>query len=261
MYTLIDMQQAEVKILKEIHTFCKDHNLRYSLGYGTLLGAVRHKGFIPWDDDMDILMPRPDYDRFLSTFMSESYKAVSLKDPDYFYPYAKVYDKRTYLVEELRNIYPDMGVFVDIFPVDGIPDDSNLQIELYKKQQFLYKLHMSMKYRFSREWGIKKNFLLGLSRCISILFPLKKVLNRLDQNSRKYDFLSNKESAVLVGEQTLIPLSENAFDELVELPFDDVFFLSIPDYERILGELYGDYMTPPSIENQVTEHRYQVGLR
>ncbi|MDT4762166.1 LicD family protein [Sphaerochaeta sp. PS] len=261
MIDLDGMKHIELEMMKEIHAFCQAHGITYSLGYGTLLGAVRHKGFIPWDDDIDILMPRPDYDAFRHSFQSGDYQVVSSSDSGYFYPYAKVYDKRTYLQEDLRYTYPDMGVFIDIFPVDGLPDEYDQQVRLYKKQKFLYKLHMSMKYRFSREWNASKNLLLLLARMIALFFPIGKVIKKLEQNYLLFAYEEKPQVAVMLGEVKLVPISRSSFESLTLLEFEDTQFYAIAQYESYLSGLYGDYLQLPPLAQQASEHRYTVGWK
>lgn len=262
MITLDEMKHIELDMMKEVHAFCLAHNITYSLGYGTLLGAVRHKGFIPWDDDIDLIMPRPDYDTFIQSFQREHYKVVSSSvDPVYCYPYAKVYDTRTFLHEELRHTYPDMGVFIDIFPVDGLPEDEVEQLNLYKKQKFLYKLHMGMKYHLSKEWSIPKNLLIFGARGLSLFFPIKKVIATLEKNYLLYPYETSAEVAVMVGEVKLVPIARSSFENPVLLAFEDASFFAISGYEANLTGLYGDYMKLPPLEQQVSEHRYKVGWK
>ncbi|MBI9094571.1 MAG: LicD family protein [Sphaerochaeta sp.] len=262
MINLDEMKHLELDMMKEIHAFCLAHDITYSLGYGTLLGAVRHKGFIPWDDDIDLIMPRPDYDIFIQSFQSEHYKVVSSSlDPAYCYPYAKVYDTRTYLQETLRNTYPDMGVFIDIFPVDGLPPDKREQVLLYKRQKFLYKLHMSMKYYLSREWSIPKDLLLLVARGVALFFPVRKVIKALERNCLLYPYETSKDVAVMVGEAKLVTIARSSFEHPVLLEFEDASFYAISDYESNLTGLYGDYLKLPPIEQQASEHRYKVGWK
>ncbi len=262
MINLDEMKHIELEMMKEIHAFCLAHNITYSLGYGTLLGAVRHKGFIPWDDDIDLIMPRPDYDRFIQSFQSEHYKVISSSlDPTYYYPYAKVYDRRTYLQETLRHSYPDMGVFIDIFPVDGLPSDKRQQVRLYTRQKFLYKLHMSMKYYLSKEWSIAKNLLLLVSRGMALFFPLGKVIASLERNYLLYPYDTIKDVAVMVGEAQLVTIARSSFEHPVLLEFEDTSFYAISEYESNLTGLYGDYLKLPPLEQQASEHRYTVGWK
>ena len=122
-------------ILKAIDAFCTQNGIRYSMAYGTLIGAARHKGFIPWDDDIDLLMPRPDFERFISTFGKEEdarYRCIyRVNTPQEYYKhiFAKVHDSWT----ELKQDKYRFGLYVDIFPVDGKPDDVQF-VSLYRDE-------------------------------------------------------------------------------------------------------------------------------
>ena len=119
------IREIELNILKCINAVCKEHNIQYFLDYGSLLGAIRHKGFIPWDDDIDICMKRHDYDRFVQVMSAKKdcrYKILtSDTDSNYFYEFAKVVDSHTTLEETQTIANPNMGVWVDVFPKDNLP--------------------------------------------------------------------------------------------------------------------------------------------
>ena len=138
--TLRELQLFSLEILKDVHHFCVDNNIRYSIYGGTLLGAVRHKGFIPWDDDIDIIMPRDDYDKFCDSYISESYVLVNrTKDSSYQLAYSRVCDiKKT----QYKAIEPcsrnSTGVWIDVFPADGCPENENDIADFYEKNKALY---------------------------------------------------------------------------------------------------------------------------
>ncbi len=120
-----ELRQIQMGILDEVHQFCEANGLRYFLSSGTLIGAVRHKGYIPWDDDIDIYMPRQDYEQFLQTYSDTkgTYRAINpATEPHYYYTFAKVVDQRTRMVEKETEGY-EIGVYMDIFPVDYVTED------------------------------------------------------------------------------------------------------------------------------------------
>ena len=122
--TVDDARKVELGILKYIDSVCRSNNIPYCLDYGTLLGAIRHKGFIPWDDDIDISMKRDDYERFVELMQSNTpsqYRLLTDKTCEgYYYEYGKMVDTSTRLVETDIMEIPEMGVWVDIFPKDNI---------------------------------------------------------------------------------------------------------------------------------------------
>ena len=114
-----------MSMLKEIDSFCRTNGITYYLAFGTLLGAVRHQGFIPWDDDIDIMMPRKDYERFEQAFSSvKNYRFLTKNNTENFpYPYGKVIDTRTVKKEPLRTRYQVIGLDIDVFPIDNYPNE------------------------------------------------------------------------------------------------------------------------------------------
>ena len=118
---IVEAKKMMLDILKTVAKFCDENNLRYFIFYGTYLGALRHKGYIPWDDDIDIAMPRPDYEKFMEIFHAENLAVWTWrKDNKYLLPFAKVYDTRTE-VHENADFGETFGVNIDIFPLDGLP--------------------------------------------------------------------------------------------------------------------------------------------
>ena len=114
-----EMRKIQMDILLFIHQFCIDNGIQYSLAWGTMLGAIRHKGYIPWDDDIDIMMTRPEYDRFCKLFHDERsiYKLYDVHtDKKWIYPFAKISDERTIRVE--KNALDEIGINIDVFPID-----------------------------------------------------------------------------------------------------------------------------------------------
>ena len=130
--TLREIQLFTLEILKVTHNFCVENNIKYSLSYGTLIGAVRHKGFIPWDDDVDIMMLRPDYDRFCQTFQAPGYQVVSRQTrKDCLISFARVCDIRETDVTSMEpwiRRQGNLGLWIDIFPIDSVTDDSDLAV-------------------------------------------------------------------------------------------------------------------------------------
>ena len=149
--TLQHMKEVELKILIAVDEVCKKLNIDYALDGGTLLGAARHSGFIPWDDDIDLLMPREDYERFIATaqeYLPKEYKIRTfLNTPEYPYLFIKVDDTRTLLVEEnLRHLNSGVGIFIDIFPIDGFPETKFKQKLYYLKCRFYLNILSTLFY-------------------------------------------------------------------------------------------------------------------
>ena len=140
--TLQDVQKVSFDILKDVHSFCELHQIRYSLAYGTLIGAVRHKGFIPWDDDVDIVIPRPDFERFCQEYKSSlGYELYTPEDSYNFLPYARVCDNEHTIVKTNRPWSTEpTGIWIDIFPLDGLPSDETDFLNLVKSLRSIQKI-------------------------------------------------------------------------------------------------------------------------
>lgn len=145
--TLQELQQFSLDILKDVAGFCEKNNIRYSLGYGTMLGAVRHKGFIPWDDDVDIMMPREDYERFRTIYKSKLYSFIDSRNtPDCYIAFGRVCDtKKTLASSCIPWVKKDVGVWIDIFPVDRVPDDKDTFDRIYDSLLLLMKFNVGIR--------------------------------------------------------------------------------------------------------------------
>ena len=133
-----EIKLIELEILQYIHDFCVKNDIKYFINYGTLIGAVRHKGFIPWDDDIDICMFRKDYEKFIDLFSKDDgiYKILSLETDDKYYNnFMKVINSKTKIEDERNYKTYDLGIFVDIFPIDSF-DDLKLVEKTYKLESF-----------------------------------------------------------------------------------------------------------------------------
>lgn len=238
-------------ILKSVDKYCRMNNLRYSLGGGTLLGAVRHKGFIPWDDDIDIMMPRPDYDKLINGFSNydKDLTCVSYEvDKNYIYPFAKIYHNKT-ILEEIE-MGKNFGIFIDVFPIDGFPVDEK------ERSAFLRSLYFWRMLLFIKH--IKFNISLKriLYKIILFFIPNSFIQSRLQKMIKKYPFSTTSYSGAVSGiYQEKECYSHDLFENYVtELYFEGYLFMSIKDYDTYLLQHYGNYMQLPPIEQQKIHH-------
>ena len=138
---LKDIQSVSLEVLKDVHDFCITNDIRYSLAYGTLIGAVRHQGFIPWDDDIDIFMPRPDYEKFCKIYPSEKYKLISSYDQDSYLAFSRVCEMDKTLVKEFVPWCKcDTGVWIDVFPLDGAEENKEEWDARYREATKMWQL-------------------------------------------------------------------------------------------------------------------------
>ena len=250
---LSELKRLQLSILDDIDGFCSQNGIRYYLAHGTLLGAIRHDGYIPWDDDIDIWMPRPDYDRFMGSFKSERapwLRPIDFKhDPAYRLPFGKVHDIRTVMDEELydENGY---GVFVDIFPLDGFSGTHQIN-----KGRFLRTLLNVKRSRWSPARSFAKNIAMSVARLLLFWLSVGAVLRKLDSNAREkpYDGAESVIVATIVDiDKAVFPAA--AFSSSSRHVFEGRF-LPVPiDWDAILRALFGDYMTPPPPDKRTSTH-------
>lgn len=256
------IQEIELELMKKFHNYCEKHSLHYCLAWGSLLGAVRHNGFIPWDNDMDIMMPRDDYEKLF--FLEEKENIandVSLyrnnKKPDYPYYFMRIVDNSTQVeMEYLRNPIKKMGVWIDIFPVDGyIPSKYIIQRPVINA---LIKLWTSNTYLPKTDNKIKL-----LLKQIILFFSSINFAKQIDKLSKKSSYNKAKLVTILTDyyEKGTSPRKYAFLKKEIEQAelhkFEDTFFYVPKNKEKLLESYYGDYMTWPKPENRFT-HEIKV---
>ena len=257
-----EVQQCLLEMLKWFDGYAKDHGFIYYLSGGTLLGAVRHKGFIPWDDDVDLMMPRPDYDRMIAEYRNDGrYQFICCeRDPDYRTPFGRIWDTKTiWIFERLKD--KEFGAFLDVFPIDGYPSDAWIT-KLYAcslkiKRFFINQANRNYFMEGEKYQGVKK---------------LLKPLIRKDGNyyCRKLNTYARKrpyDGSEYVGVTTTTVHifrernPRSIFLETLYLPFEDTKLPAPGGYDVYLTHLYGDYMQLPPADKQVSEHDYKLFWR
>lgn len=251
-----ESKKIQLDILQSVHDFCKRSNISYSISGGTLIGAIRHRGFIPWDDDIDIALTRAEYEKFISSYKDETgiYKLHCLEnDPNYCYPYAKVEDTRTFLDEDVAG--PKMGIAIDIFPVEDMLHSREESEKLMKRMinyQMLYKAKLikpSVRNSFAKRCGI---YILKM-----LLFPvsLRYLAQKLSEKAKQYGKPSSTFIGCSVSGYGIKEIIHRwVFDEFVELPFEDRSFSAFSHYHEYLKSLYGDYMQLPPEDKRHSPH-------
>lgn len=264
--TLEELKSIELNVLAEIHKICMEQGLRYSLSGGTLLGAIRHGGFIPWDDDIDILMPRPDYDKLVE-YCKENDTPFNLlcheTDSRYGYLFAKATAKNTVIEEDVGDLNGiKMGVYVDIFPIDGLANTYEEALKEFKAT----KLNREM--LVARNW---KKFVRSKTRSwkyepIRFAFFLasrfttrQRLINKLQSKFRKNNFDKCDYVAAIFGlyrEKEII--KKEVLDEFIDITFEGMTFRAIKRYDDYLSSVYGDYMQLPPEEKRVSHHSFKA---
>ncbi|WP_312700201.1 LicD family protein [Sedimentibacter sp.] len=252
---LRNVQLIELDILKEVDRICKKNNIEYFLDSGTALGAVRHQGFIPWDDDIDIGMTRANYNKFLTVAQKELKDDFFLQtkdtDPKAPYYFAKVRKNNTVFMEwNKRNLDMHQGIYIDIFPYDNLPDNVDERIKFQKKCCKLYRFYTirSTMDRDVKPQKTAKWLLVALiRRMIHFIvkpIPINLVKEIVDRSFMKYNNVYTEYFTCLAYGKSYI-FNKNDFFPLKEAKFEDDFFRIAGNYDAYLKELYGDYMKLP----------------
>ena len=254
-----ELKKIQLDILLSIHNFCEENHIKYSLADGSLLGAIRHQGYIPWDDDIDICLLRDDYERLIKIFprlYKKSIAMISLERNDQWaHPYAKAYNIHTVQEEDSLNNKPQIGIGIDIFPFDEVPDDEKEWKAYNRKRKLLISLLMLkwMKWRRGRSFG--KNVIAILSKLVLFMFSFRQISFWIDGYSKKYNGKGhNHLYENCMGMILNHSFDKAAFDTTVDVSFEGYKVKAMIGYHDCLTNFYGDYMKLPPIEKRVAHH-------
>lgn len=265
---LSDIQQCSLELALELKNICEQNKLKYFISGGTVLGSVRHSGFIPWDDDIDFAMPRSDYEKLKSIIKNTKnsrYWLISYEnDQEYNEPNMKFVDKETLLLDETTLIPQKVNVWVDIFPLDGLPSDEKQRQNYFKKLLFL-----RMIYQFSNIKHIstlRKNrkliekILIKIAQIIPFnkIFDTKKRLKIIDNYLKNTSYEEAEYVFVGMGihkEKEIFP--KNVYEPGQLMNFENEKFIGPHDEKTFLTQFYGDYLKIPSKDKQIA-HKLTV---
>ncbi len=249
-----EIKKIALDILIDVDRFCIENNITYFLACGTLLGAIKYKGFIPWDDDIDIMMPRPDYERFLNLYKSDKYKVLSPSEGMYFY--GKVYDTNTEVIENGNDYkkYSPIGIDIDVFPLDGIVNDEKIIKRKVKKSAFLETLlRLSNQPIFYR-----KNKLKAINRIIPRIIGSKNIVKLIENNAKEYKYVDS--DYVIRYKDTpngnSCAIEKDVF-KIIRKEFEGYMFNVPEGYNIWLSKFYRkDYLTyVPDVNQRRTHNR------
>ena len=250
------IKEIEIEIFKSFISVCEHLNLTYYVLDGTLLGAVRHKGFIPWDDDIDVGMPREDYEVFLregQALLPEEYFIQTFdSDPEYLANYAKIRNNNTTFVEtSVRHRKINHGVFIDVFPLDYCPEETKKRV-CERKKRMLATIRISDEFYSQNKKKSLKSIVVTL--LAHIIYPTAKqalkARDKLYKNTKQSSLIANYGGAW--GEKEIVPAQWYA--EGCDLEFEGIAVKGPKEYDKWLTQVYGDYMTPPPVEEQMSHH-------
>lgn len=266
--TIRETQKVSLEILHTIASICEQEGFRYALIYGTLIGAIRHKGYIPWDDDVDIMMPRPDYELLLSYLKVhiQEYKYLKVFNreecPEYPYMITRISDDRYEL--QMQNEKPfGMGVFIDIYPYDGLGNTPKEALKFGLRGDRL----SSLCYQATREHFAIETTTSLLRKAIKfpVYFISKLVGKDFFQNKlEKLAGIKNYDENNYVGCVVWLSWGEKDiferkwFEETIVVPFEQYSFRVPKYYDEVLRHEYGDYMKLPPEKDRIGHHFYKV---
>lgn len=263
--TINELRDVQLQMLEELDSFCRTNNITYYLTGGSLLGAVRHKGYIPWDDDIDVFMPRAHYQRFIQIYneqaISSELRVVSIQsDPDYYLPYAKLIHTKTVMREVVDSDF-DIGVFIDIFPLDNMTDDYTKAKHLFRKIEVLRWVLTAKNISLQKKRVWYKEIILRLAKLFTKFVNRNKLLHYIDKLSRTYESMTTCKyvCAVCMGTYGIKEILEREwYDTSVPMEFEGRMFQAPVGYKQILEHFYRDYMKLPPVEKQCSHHAFSA---
>lgn len=261
--SVAENRAVQLEILNELDRYCEANGLRYFLIAGTLLGAVRHKGYIPWDDDIDVVMLRQDYDRLEKAYTSEGFYIASYKRLEgYALPFMKLCKSNTLLQENALCTPDAMGINIDIFPVETVPEDKKVRKQLFQKIKAWRRILDVKDTPAAQGRAWYKNMILKAGQVLLAPVNATKVAAAMERLVRKY---SPKESSVCAsvvwgcGEREVVDTA--VFADTTELLFEGRYYKAPAGWEQWLSRRYGDYMKLPPVEQQVTHHSFKTYIK
>lgn len=258
--SLHNVKMITYSILKHFYQFCIDNNISFYLSNGTLLGAVKYGGFIPWDDDIDVLMPRKDYDKFIKIYKDcEKYKLFTYdREPKYKFTFAKLCDMTTLKVE--TNIHSDvqLGVDIDIFPLDYCSEHI-LKPNIQRKLSIYQKGCILSNFISSKGKSAYKRLIIESCRLLGFEFFYKRLTKTVKKEVSKGRKYMGCLMWPIYGKREIIPAE--VFSDVVEVEFEGKKYPAPVGYDTYLRSLYGDYEKDPPKEKQMSHHKFEAYRR
>ncbi len=258
--TVEELKKIQLDILLSFHQFCVENDIKYSLAAGSLIGAVRHKGFIPWDDDIDVYLMRDQYNELIAKYpkiYQGHYSLVTMeRDNQWHRSFGKLCDTRTVEVEDVRNKYPEIGIGIDVFPIDDAPDKMGDWLSFDKKRRFWRDMMTlkSMTYSAKRSWA--KNAFMYITRVLLTPFSFSYLAKRMDKQAQSCNgkgYCHVYESCLGVY-NSKHPWKKTDLQEVIEAPFEGHTIHIMKGYDDYLKTVYGDYMKLPPEGKRVSTH-------
>lgn len=254
--TSLEIKKRELNILLYLQRICEENNIRFYLTGGTLLGAIRHKGFIPWDDDIDVCMPRNDYEKFLSIYRrdNDKYLVRSAKFGNFLAPYTKIVDCETVVKYEYYDDEVDSQLWIDIMPVDGLPESIEEVRKIYRSCKIYRKIYSMASVKLGRGKTVLHKCAKYLIKPVAYTYGQKRAAQCIEKIALKYPYDKSKYVGAITwglygaGERML----KSEFEKQVMVEFEGHKFPTFSCWDSYLHGLYGDYMKLPPVEKRQT---------
>lgn len=264
--TPAEQKQILLSILIKIDELCRKNDIDYYLFAGTLIGAVRHKGFIPWDDDIDIAVPRNDYIRLIQIVNDADVGLHFIYEGnahDYIYPFGKIYDTSTLIIEHDYRKVDNLGIYVDVFPLDEQGQTEEEARKVIQRARVLNLLLMESNLKQYHRFS--KSILMELPKLM--MYPYAKIrgtkhwLKAIDANAQKYNGQNTKFYGCTIDPNYHTFFQKEWFDKSVDIEFEGRLFSAPAGYDAVLKTNYGDYMRLPPEEKRVSHHNSEAFYR
>lgn len=256
---LKEQKKIMIELLEYFDKVCRENDIKYSLIGGSLIGAIRHKGIIPWDDDIDVILSKSEYLKLIQILenMNDSrYKLLTINNcRGYNFPFPKLVDKRTFVVEpRLLNQIKEYGIFIDIFSYSNTSNSEKIRIKDFKKIKLLNSMMSRTKLDFKND-GFKQNFLRLNKNILSKIIGYRNIIKFLNNIYNKYnnvdtDYVVSNWPVYNINKE--VQKSKNII-EYTDVEFENMKIMIFKNYDEILRTTFGDYMQLPP-ENQRKAH-------
>lgn len=263
--TMTEIQSVSLEILKNVADFCDEYGIKYFLAYGTLIGAIRHNDYIPWDDDVDIMMERPDYDRFLKLFKEKNettyLELFTYKDrTNYPYLITRVSDSRYNI--DVENEKPcGLGIFIDIYPIDGVGHTEEEAVQTLKKTtRYPSLIFQATRQHFT--FGLTKGVVRKIMKIPAFgyahIMGADYFIKKLEAIVSKYNYDDYEYVACSMWATRIKIYPKEWFKDLIKHKFGKYEFWIPKHYDEVLRTSYGDYMQLPPEKDRIYQHLYKA---